>query len=452
MYIFISHSSKEADIANGLCEAIENAGEQCFIAPRDIRTGYEYAAEIAEGIDRSDILILLLSKAANASPHVLREVERAVTKHIPVLVYKLEDVTLSKSMEYFLMTHQWLNAKKDDYATVVDSLFSIKNGDSISSADNASKKTSKKIISNIVKIVVLAILFCASIIVVLSAVGTFDNIRKSEATSENTEPVEETKPSIPPEDAIAGDTIFLGVYDGDPIEWMIVKKSEDSKTAVLVSKYVLCFKGFAAPEAGSYSLVSSEADYETQAFNMGNNSWEKSTIRQWLNSDALSVQYTGQAPIAEAFADSKNGYEKEPGFLNGFSDEEKAAIIETAVTTTGNVLSDTATVTTYDKVFLLSKDEFVWFEDAGLSVYADPTQKAVKKNETFWYRDYCTDYKFTATSYWLRDPLANSSTQCYLADYGKHDGQIFPWETGVESFGIRPVITVDLSAECIRIE
>lgn len=452
MYIFISHSSKEADIANGLCEAIENAGEQCFIAPRDIRTGYEYAAEIAEGIDRSDILILLLSKAANASPHVLREVERAVTKHIPVLVYKLEDVTLSKSMEYFLMTHQWLNAKKDDYTAVIDSLSSIKKGDVVTSGDN-SNKSRKKVIFNIIKFAVVFVLFCASVIVVLSAVGIVGGSKDIEETTESTEYVAETKPSIPPEDAVVGNTIFLGKYNNEPIEWMIINKSEDSKTAVLVSKYVLCFKGFSAPEAGSYSIANpNEADFEEQAFCMGNNSWEDSTIRQWLNSDALTVEYEGQAPVAEAFADIKNGYEKEPGFLNGFSDVEKAAIIESAVTTNGTVLSKTNTVTTYDKVFLLSKDEFVWFENAGLSVYAEPTKAAINKNETFWYRDYCTDCGYKATSYWLRDPLPNSSTQCYLADYGHHDGQIFPWETGVESFGIRPVITVDLSAEGIRIE
>ena len=452
MYIFISHSSKEADIANDLCEAIENSGEQCFIAPRDIRTGYEYAAEIAEGIDRSDILILLLSKAANASPHVLREVERAVTKHIPVLVYKLEDVTLSKSMEYFLMTHQWLNANKDDYTAVIDSLSSIKSGETTVSADKAINKARKNNLITTVVIVAVAVLICVAGIFVGVTLKK-NNTPSETTTSESTTPVVETKPSILPEDAVAGDTIFLGTYDGDPIEWMIINKSDDNKTAVLVSKYVLCFKGFAAPEAGFYSIVNpAECDFETQAFNMGSNSWENSTIRQWLNSDELTVQYAGQVPIAEAFADSKNGYEKEAGFLSGFSDDEKAAIIESVVNTNGNVISESSTITTYDKVFLLSKDELVWFEDAGLSIYADPTQKAVNKNETFWYKDYCIDFDFTATSYWLRDPVVNSSTQCYLADYGKHDGQIFPWETGVESFGIRPVITVDLSAECIRIE
>lgn len=51
------------------------------------------------------------------SPHVLREIERAVSKHIAIMVYKLEEVELTKSLEYFLMTHQWVSAKPgvEDY-------------------------------------------------------------------------------------------------------------------------------------------------------------------------------------------------------------------------------------------------------------------------------------------------------------------------------------------------
>ena len=107
MQIFISHASQNAAEASAVCRLLEERGTRCFIAPRDIRTGKEYAEEIVNGLDGSAAVLLLMSEAANRSPHVLREVERAVSKSIPILVYKLEEVALSKSMEYFLMTHQW---------------------------------------------------------------------------------------------------------------------------------------------------------------------------------------------------------------------------------------------------------------------------------------------------------------------------------------------------------
>ena len=121
MRIFISHSSKDAEIAREVCDLLEQQSCTCFLAPRNIRSGYEYAEEIVNGIDSSDILLLLLSWASNTSPHVLREVERAVSKKIPIIVYRLEEVELTKSMEYFLMTNQWiLPDVKKGHAVVLD--------------------------------------------------------------------------------------------------------------------------------------------------------------------------------------------------------------------------------------------------------------------------------------------------------------------------------------------
>ncbi len=105
MYVFISHSSQNSGTAEDICALIESNGHKCFLAPRDIRSGHEYAEEIINGIDRSGVMVLVLSKDSNESPHVLREIERAVSKRVPIIVYKLEDVQLSKSMEYFLMSH-----------------------------------------------------------------------------------------------------------------------------------------------------------------------------------------------------------------------------------------------------------------------------------------------------------------------------------------------------------
>ena len=99
MRIFLSHSSTDSKLAEEICSGLEKEGFGCFITPRDIRSGCEYADELVNGIDSCDIMLLLLSKLANESPHVLREVERAVSKNKAIIVYKLEEVALSKSME-----------------------------------------------------------------------------------------------------------------------------------------------------------------------------------------------------------------------------------------------------------------------------------------------------------------------------------------------------------------
>lgn len=124
--VFLSHASQDAEIAGNICDFLEESGLDCFIAPRDIKVGEEYAEELVNGIDNSKIMILILSKNSNSSPHVLREVDRAVGSSIPILVYRLGDVELSKSMEYFIRTQQWLDAKNiDEPYELLNTLFDM---------------------------------------------------------------------------------------------------------------------------------------------------------------------------------------------------------------------------------------------------------------------------------------------------------------------------------------
>ena len=74
--IFISYSSKDETVANGLCSQFEKEGLSCWIAPRNIEVGQEYGGEIIKGIEESKVFFLCLSGASNESQHVLRDVGR----------------------------------------------------------------------------------------------------------------------------------------------------------------------------------------------------------------------------------------------------------------------------------------------------------------------------------------------------------------------------------------
>ena len=112
--IFISYSSNDEHIANKLCEFFEKEKLSCWIAPRNIEVGKEYGGEIIKGIEESKVFFLCLTKSSNESQHVLREVERAVNRKMPIVVYQQEETTLSKSMEYFLASTQWFIPGKDN--------------------------------------------------------------------------------------------------------------------------------------------------------------------------------------------------------------------------------------------------------------------------------------------------------------------------------------------------
>ncbi|MCB1950714.1 MAG: TIR domain-containing protein [Zoogloeaceae bacterium] len=107
---FISHASEDAARAAEVCAALEAHGVPCWIAPRDVTPGHDYASEILDGIANSRVFVLLLSHEANDSGFVRREAERAVSKGKPIFPVRLENVTPSKALELFVSSAHWIDA------------------------------------------------------------------------------------------------------------------------------------------------------------------------------------------------------------------------------------------------------------------------------------------------------------------------------------------------------
>ncbi|MCM1102735.1 MAG: toll/interleukin-1 receptor domain-containing protein [Clostridium sp.] len=481
MQIFLSHSSKDADIANQICEQLEKNGTKCFIAPRDIRPGKEYAEEIINGIDESAAVVLLMSQNANSSPHVLREVEHAVSGGTPILVYKIEDVALSKSMEYFLMTHQWVSSKpQEDYADIVAFVHDLaekENTENIEKSVAGAVPTGNEIAPKRGKTLEkkAGILAAAAIVVLLAAAIAFFAMRKpafeesstEETTAEETAAVEGVAEEDAAEESTAepaavqlGERVLFGSYLDEDIEWRVLRISEDGNQAVLITSHIITMKAYDAAESGRYNYEGdtnywsreSEADTNMalQARVRGNSDWSASNIRTWLNADKEVVTYTGQAPTASAMSEKKNGYQNEAGFLCGFTQEERDAIVETELVTKGNALSEVDTVTTHDRVWLLSLDELAWFDEADMSKFVSPTEAAVEQDQSEWYMlDYNT-YGVECLSWWLREPDTAASSLCYLVDNGYTQNVVRLQSAGLEGFGVRPALTVDLRLVTFR--
>lgn len=463
MYIFLSHSSTNYKVAQKVCNLIEECGWKCFLAPRDIRTGHEYAEQILEGIERSDVLLLILSKEANTSPHVLREVERAVSKKIPIIVYKLEEVELSKSMEYFLMSHQWVSSQPGvNYAEIINCLAEFDNTEEPKEVKDLVNYIQRETNERNLTYVFLWVLLLMAIM----GVGMFIWSRMTDDKGGQSQlPVSQESVSVTEEPADTdipaefaevepGDTIIFGSYNGEPIEWRVLKLAEDGSSATVVSKDILTMKAFDAAESGSYNYYNGK-DYwgediskeeETVLHQIrGNNSWALSNIRTWLNSTAENVTYEDQKPIQISMSEYKNGYDTEPGFLSNFSEEEREVIIETEVETNGEV--------TRDKVFLLSTQELAWFEEADVSLVVKPTEAAREQDTSDWYEVNVSSYGIDDYCWWLRDcDLEGLASEAYLVGSSYSGCKIYTETVGLEGYGIRPALTIDLSADCITVK
>ena len=108
--VFISYSSRDKTTADAACASLESAGIRCWIAPRDLRGGTEYAGGIIEGIDACRVMVLIFSSNSNASPQVHRELERGVSKGLTIIPLRVENILPTGSMEYYLGAIHWLDA------------------------------------------------------------------------------------------------------------------------------------------------------------------------------------------------------------------------------------------------------------------------------------------------------------------------------------------------------
>jgi adenylate cyclase len=107
--VFVSYASQDAAVANSVVEALEKYGIRCWIAPRDVKPGAQYADAIVRAINEASTLVLVLSLSSVGSSHVSREIERAASKHKQIIALKIDGALLTPALEYFLSESQWID-------------------------------------------------------------------------------------------------------------------------------------------------------------------------------------------------------------------------------------------------------------------------------------------------------------------------------------------------------
>jgi hypothetical protein len=108
--VFICHAHDDKPVADAACASLEARKIRCWIAPRDVSPGRDYAEAIVDAIGATQVVVLVFSEAANRSPHVKREIERAVSRGLPILPVRVDDAVPSASLEYFISGAHWLDA------------------------------------------------------------------------------------------------------------------------------------------------------------------------------------------------------------------------------------------------------------------------------------------------------------------------------------------------------
>jgi hypothetical protein len=123
---FISHASADGAHAAEIVRVLEAANLRCWIAPRDIPVGEEWAAAIVDGVQRSRLLVVVLSARSCASPQVYREVDCASRSGKPMLTVRIDrNAVPTGTLAYFLSSIQWIDATARPLRPQLDGLPSV---------------------------------------------------------------------------------------------------------------------------------------------------------------------------------------------------------------------------------------------------------------------------------------------------------------------------------------
>ncbi len=122
--VFISYCKEDKTVADAVCAGIESAGYPCWIAPRNVRPGENWGRSIIKSIAASRVMVVVFSSHTNESPHVMNEIERAVSHRMTIIPFRIENVQPSEDLELFISSRHWLDAFSPPYEPKIAELIS----------------------------------------------------------------------------------------------------------------------------------------------------------------------------------------------------------------------------------------------------------------------------------------------------------------------------------------
>lgn len=236
-------------------------------------------------------------------------------------------------------------------------------------------------------------------------------------------------------------TTFLG----SPIVWLKADSNHDgypSNSTTLITEKIIALRAFDAMEPNN-------SDSNRKSY--GNNKYSVSNIDQWLNSDAGAGNwYTArhdadQAPTNDYVWSNYNEYDEDAGFLSGFSQTFKNALLDTTLKTVLNTVTDGGSYESMTrKIFLASKAEI--FGSAENSIMDGSLLSLFSANTNdcriaYLSSECAVDSEYSVTAgnawyWWLRTPLSSYS---FFVRFVTSNGSLDYGSACNGSYGVRPL-------------
>lgn len=147
--VFISYSSDDQKVVEGLCAYLEQHKVRCFVAYRDIPHGKPWARAIVEALDESRMMVVVFSENFNNSEQVDREIEIASEDKKPILTFRISDDSFKGAKKYYLKNLNWIDAfphPEQVFGRVLEDVYKLLDMGS----DNEGKPTTKGVVKEVV--------------------------------------------------------------------------------------------------------------------------------------------------------------------------------------------------------------------------------------------------------------------------------------------------------------
>ncbi|MBQ8646645.1 MAG: toll/interleukin-1 receptor domain-containing protein [Oscillospiraceae bacterium] len=108
--VFISYSVKDREVAHTFVAELERHGVSCWIAPRNIPEGAQWAEAIDQAIAQARVFVVIVSESSVASKQVPKEITLAVNHCDCLVPVRIDNADLNGSFRYHLADCQWMDA------------------------------------------------------------------------------------------------------------------------------------------------------------------------------------------------------------------------------------------------------------------------------------------------------------------------------------------------------
>ncbi len=339
--VFISHSSKDNEVVNKISELLESNKISFWLDLNDIPAdGGTFAGHITQGISQAKVFLLVLSKEANASPHVLNEINLAFSKRLPFIIYNLDlnESEFTDDLKYYLASKQFIKVRElGEQKSLLKLLNYIKDRLSGVEEDSTAVVPANVPQASSLKLKLFTAALCAF------SAGSLIHTYAPDLLKFNSFKKAEFK---------IGDVMSLGTYHNEPLLWVYAGTNQTNGEQSFIARNLITAKPFDIAHSGNFrSDRSGLKDAPDKSMKLsdrskmftadefidmyGSSDYESSSIRTWLNSKDNSVKYPNGKPVLTSIKNVGKGRYlvshnlenlDEGGFLTSFTEQELSMI------------------------------------------------------------------------------------------------------------------------------